>query len=194
MAQLQSFLMSTGVVAMAEMGDKTQLLAVVLAARFRTPLAIILGILGATLLNHALAGLAGTWLDVVVPHDWLRWALAASFLAVAVWATIPDRLDEAAAVRVSHRGAFAATLVAFFLAEFGDKTQVATIALAAKFGTLMPVVAGSTLGILIADVPAVLLGDRVCSRAGIRMVRWVAAGIFAALGIAAAAGVDLGLR
>jgi putative Ca2+/H+ antiporter (TMEM165/GDT1 family) len=191
---LQSFLVSAGVVAMAEMGDKTQLLALVLAARFRKPAAIILGILTATLFNHGLAALAGTWLDGLIPPAWLRWALAASFLAVAVWALIPDRLDEAEAVGGSRRGAFVATLVAFFLAEIGDKTQVATIALAAKFGSLLPVVAGTTLGMLIADAPAVLFGDRICGRAGIRIVRWVAAGIFAALGLAAAAGVDLGLR
>jgi putative Ca2+/H+ antiporter (TMEM165/GDT1 family) len=194
MVSLQSFLVSTGVVAMAEMGDKTQLLALVLAARFRKPAAVILGILTATLFNHGLAALAGTWLDGLIPAAWLRWALAASFLAVAVWALIPDRLDEAEAVGGSRRGAFIATVVAFFLAEIGDKTQVATIALAAKFGSLLPVVAGTTLGMLIADVPAVLFGDRVCGRAGIRIVRWVAAGIFAALGLAAAAGVDLGLR
>ena len=186
--------MSTGVVAMAEMGDKTQLLALVLAARFRKPLAITLGILVATLLNHGLAGLAGTWLDGAIPAAWLRWALAASFLGVAVWAVIPDRLDEGEASRGGQRGAFVATLIAFFLAEIGDKTQVATIALAAKFGSLLPVVAGTTLGMLIADVPAVLFGDRVCGRAGLRIVRWVAAGIFAALGIAAAAGLDLGMR
>jgi putative Ca2+/H+ antiporter (TMEM165/GDT1 family) len=194
MVSLQSFLVSTGVVAMAEMGDKTQLLALVLAARFRKPAAVVLGILTATLFNHGLAALAGTWLDGLIPAAWLRWALAASFLAVAVWALIPDRLDEAEAVGGSRRGAFIATVVAFFLAEIGDKTQVATIALAAKFGSLLPVVAGTTLGMLIADVPAVLFGDRVCGRAGIRIVRWVAAGIFAALGLAAAAGVDLGLR
>jgi putative Ca2+/H+ antiporter (TMEM165/GDT1 family) len=194
MASLQSLLISTGVVAMAEMGDKTQLLALVLAARFRKPLAITLGILVATLLNHGLAGLAGTWLDGAIPKEWLRWGLAASFLGVAVWALIPDRLGEGEAAPAGRRGAFVATLVAFFLAEIGDKTQVATIALAAKFGSLLPVVAGTTLGMLIADVPAVLFGDRICARAGLRVVRWVAAGIFAALGIAAAAGVEIGLR
>ena len=190
---MEALLVSAGIVALAEFGDKTQLLAIMLAARYRTPPPIVLGILVATLANHALAALAGAWVNGLVGAEAMRWILAASFFAMAAWILVPDKPEDGAP-SARRLGPFAATAVAFFLVEMGDKTQVATIALAARFHTVVPVMAGTTLGMLIADVPAVLFGDRICGRAGIRIVRWVAAGIFAALGLAAAAGVDLGLR
>jgi len=180
---MQAFLVSTGVVALAEIGDKTQLLAFMLAARFRRPLPIILGILVATLANHALAGAVGAWITRVLGPDMLRWVLGLSFLAMAVWTLIPDRLDAAGA-RAPRAGVFVTTLVAFFLAEMGDKTQIATVALAAQYQAFMAVVAGTTLGMMIANVPAVLLGGRIAHRMPIRLVHAIAAAIFAALGIA----------
>jgi Ca2+/H+ antiporter, TMEM165/GDT1 family len=176
-----AFLVSTAVVALAEFGDKTQLLSLVLAARFRRPVPIIFGILVATLANHAAAGLAGALFGNLVGGAWLRWGLGLSFLAVAVWALIPDRIDERAPVRRS--GAFLTTLVAFFLAEIGDKTQVATIGLAARFDQFGAVVLGTTLGMMLANIPAVLLGDRMAGRLPIRAIRLAAALVFAALGL-----------
>jgi putative Ca2+/H+ antiporter (TMEM165/GDT1 family) len=184
---LNAFLVSTGVVALAEIGDKTQLLALVLATRFRKPLPIVLGILLATLLNHALAGALGTWITSVVGPVVLRWILGVSFIAMAIWTLVPDRLDGDKS-QTSHAGAFVTTLVAFFLVEMGDKTQVATIALAAEYHAFMPVVAGTTLGMMLANVPAVVLGDRIAHRMPISFVHAVAAVIFAGLGIATLAG------
>ena len=189
---MEAFLVSTGVVALSELGDKTQLLAMVLAARFRQPVPIILAILVATLANHALAGLAGTWI-ASIGGGWIRWIVALSFFGMAVWVLIPDKLDDDPRHAESRRSAFLTTLVAFFLAEIGDKTQIATVALAARFGALVPVVAGTTLGMMIADVPAVLLGEAaVGSRVG-AWVRYVSAAIFLVLGVLAASGIELGL-
>ena len=189
---MEAFLVSTGVVALSEIGDKTQLLAMVLAARFRQPVPIILGIRAATLANHALAGLAGTWL-AANGGSWLRWIVAISFVAMAVWVLIPDKLDQDLRLADRRRSAFLTTLVGFFLAEIGDKTQIATVALAARFGTLLPVVAGTTLGMMIADVPAVLLGEAAIGRAAGKWVRYGAAAIFLLLGGLAASGIELGL-
>ncbi len=185
---LEALLVSTGVVAVAEVGDKTQLLALVLAARYRKPVPIILGILVATLANHALAAAVGAWLVRALGPDTTRWAVGASFLAMAAWALVPDKLEgtERAPARL---GAFVATLISFFLVEMGDKTQVATVALAAHYEAFVAVVAGTTLGMLIANVPAVLLGEAAATRLPLRLVRGVAAGIFAVLGVAALAGV-----
>jgi Ca2+/H+ antiporter, TMEM165/GDT1 family len=189
---MEAFLVSTGIVALSELGDKTQLLAMVLAARFRQPVPIILAILVATLANHALAGLAGTWLGSI-GGGWMRWIVAISFAGMAVWVLIPNKLDQEPAASERRRNAFLTTLVCFFLAEIGDKTQVATVALAAKFGALLPVVAGTTLGMMIADVPAVLLGEAaVGSRAG-KWVRYATAAIFLLLAGLAASGIELGL-
>jgi len=179
---LQPFLASTGVVAIAEIGDKTQLLALVLAARFRRPAPIVLGILAATLANHALAAWVGTWLIGVVSPGALRWAVGISFLAMAGWALVPDRF-EAGERRTDRYGAFVATLVAFFLVEMGDKTQVATVALAARYDALVAVVAGTTLGMMIANVPAVLVGEAAATQLPLRAIRVVAAAVFAVLGI-----------
>jgi putative Ca2+/H+ antiporter (TMEM165/GDT1 family) len=184
---LDAFLVSTGVVALAEVGDKTQLLAFLLAARFRRPLPIVLGIVLATLANHTLAGAVGAWITSVVGPALLRWILGLSFIGMAVWTLIPDRLEHDK-TKHSHAGAFGTTLVAFFLAEMGDKTQIATIALAAQYHAFVSVVAGTTLGMMIANVPAVLLGDRIAHKMPIRLVHAVAAIIFAALGVATLAG------
>ena len=180
-----SFLTSAGVVAIAEIGDKTQLLALILAVRFRQPVPIILGILVATIANHAAAAYAGGLLAHAVDPAILRWGLGLLFLAVAAWALIPDKLDEGESQKVYAGGAFIATTVAFFLAEIGDKTQIATAALAVQFGSLLPVVAGTTLGMMIADVPAVLIGDRAANRINLAYVRWIAAAMFATFGVLA---------
>ncbi|MGZ5909699.1 MAG: TMEM165/GDT1 family protein [Reyranella sp.] len=185
------FLTSAGVVAISEIGDKTQLLALILAVRFRKPIPIILGILVATLANHAAAALAGEWISSAVDPTTLRWILGILFLGMAGWALIPDKIDEPEHQRAYAGGAFIATTVAFFLAEIGDKTQIATAALAARFETLLPVVIGTTLGMMIADVPAVLIGDRAAHRINLKYVRWIAAAIFAGLGILALTDVNL---
>ena len=182
---MEALLVSLAVVAVAEIGDKTQLLALMLAARFRRPLPIVLGILTATLANHALAGLAGAWVRHNVPPEYLRWLLAASFLAVAVWALVPDR-EQGAEAELPHGSAvFVATFIAFFLTEMGDKTQIATVMLAAQFDNLVSVVAGTTLGMLAADVPAVYLGRIATARIPLRAMRMLAAALFAALALAA---------
>jgi putative Ca2+/H+ antiporter (TMEM165/GDT1 family) len=182
---LDAFLISTGIVALAEIGDKTQLLALVLAARFKKPWPIIWGILVATLLNHALAGSAGVWAATVAGPGTMRWILGLSFLAMAVWMLIPDKLDaNAAETPKAPLGVFGATVVAFFLAEMADKTQIATIALAARFDTLAGVVLGTTLGMMIANVPAVMLGEIATKKIPANVVHTVAALIFAALGVA----------
>jgi putative Ca2+/H+ antiporter (TMEM165/GDT1 family) len=179
---MEALLVSTGIVALAEIGDKTQLLALLLAARFRRPWPIVAGILVATLVNHALAGALGAFLTGVVGPHVLRWVLGVSFLAMAAWMLVPDKLDADAAPTSRH-GVFTTTLVAFFLAEMGDKTQIATVALAARFDAMLPVVAGTTLGMMIANAPAVFLGDRLAQRLPVRLVHAVAALIFAVLGV-----------
>jgi putative Ca2+/H+ antiporter (TMEM165/GDT1 family) len=180
---VEAFLVSTGIVALAEMGDKTQLLSLILAARFRRPVPIILGILVATLANHALAGLVGQWITAAIGPAALRWILAASFAAMAAWILIPDKL-EGDVRHAARSSVLAATIVAFFLAEMGDKTQIATVALAAKYAALAAVVAGTTLGMMIANVPAVLLGERLAGRISLRLTRAVAAAIFLGLAVA----------
>ena len=180
---MDAFLVSTVVVALGEIGDKTQLLALMLSARLRKPVPIILGIAVATLFNHTLAGLAGAWVRELVPATYLRWLLALSFLIVALWALKPDKLDDDAPVSYSHLGAFMVTVVAFFLAEIGDKTQIATVMLAARFDNLVAVVAGTTLGMLIADAPVVLVGKLAANRIPFKAVRIVAAALFAALAV-----------
>jgi putative Ca2+/H+ antiporter (TMEM165/GDT1 family) len=189
---MDAFLVSTAIVALAEIGDKTQLLAFILAARFRRPWPIVLGILVATLANHAFAAAVGTWLTTLMGPQTLRWVLGLSFIAMAVWTLIPDKLDEDEA-RLPRLGVFGATLVAFFLAEMGDKTQIATVALAAQYQALIAVVAGTTLGMMIANVPAVLLGDRIATRMPVKLVHGIAAAIFLGLGIATLAGAGEGL-
>ena len=185
----EALAVSTGVVAVGEIGDKTQLLALLLAARFRRPWPTIAGILVATLANHALASALGAWLQSLVSHEVLRWALGASFLAVAAWALVPDRLEDEQVPRPSALGVFGVTVVAFFFAEMGDKTQIATVMLAAQYASLVAVTAGTTLGMMLANVPAVLLGERAVRFVPLVWVRRVAAGMFALLGILVLAGV-----
>ena len=181
---MEAFLISTGIVALAEMGDKTQLLSLVLAARFRKPWPIVLGIFVATLANHALAGAVGSWVTTVLGPDVLRWVLGASFIAMAVWMLIPDKLDDGDTPSgTSQWGVFGTTLIAFFLAEMGDKTQIATVALAAHYAQPLLVVIGTTLGMLIADVPAVFVGDKFAARIPMKLVHTIAAAIFAVLGL-----------
>lgn len=180
---LEAFLVSTGVVALGEMGDKTQLLAIVLAAAFRKPVPIILGIFVATIVNHAAAGAVGGWVAQALGPDILRWVIGLSFLAMAGWMLIPDKIDDEAAGGHQRFGVFGTTVVAFFLAEMGDKTQIATVALAARFDLLYAVVIGTTLGMLIANVPAVYLGDAVARRVPLKFVRGVAALVFLVLGV-----------
>lgn len=192
--QLEAFLISAGVVALAEIGDKTQLLAFILAAKFRKPVPIVVGILLATLVNHGFAGALGAWLTALIEPQTMRWILGLSFIAMAGWTLIPDQFDAADA-RFVRFGVFGTTLLAFFLAEMGDKTQLATVALAAQYHDLIAVVAGTTAGMMIADVPAVLLGDRVANRIPVRLVHAIAAAIFALLGVATlfGAGARFGL-
>ena len=179
---MEAFLISTLAVAVSEIGDKTQLVALMLAARFRRPVSIILGILVATLANHTLAALAGEWVRTRLPADPLRWGLGLSFLAVAAWTLLPDRIDFKARDRGRY-GVFVTAAVAFFLAEMGDKTQIATAMLAAKYGALILVVGGTTLGMMIADVPAVLLGGAAAKKIPLKAVRYAAAAIFALLAV-----------
>jgi putative Ca2+/H+ antiporter (TMEM165/GDT1 family) len=186
---MEAFLASIGIVALAEMGDKTQLLAFLLAARFRKPWPIIAGILAATLVNHGLAGALGAWLTSVVSPGILRWVLGLSFLTVAVWTLIPDRMEQDAAA-ATRLGVFGATLVAFFLAEMGDKTQIATVMMAAHYAAPVIVVIGTTLGMLVADVPAVFIGDKLSARLPLKPIRLVAAALFALLGAATLLGMS----
>lgn len=186
---MEAFLISTGLVALAEIGDKTQLLAFILAARFRRPGAICLGILIATLVNHACAGALGSWITTQVSAQTLRWGLGVGFIAMAVWTLIPDKIDEEETGGRFRMGVLGTTIVAFFLAEMGDKTQIATVALAARFADLWPVVLGTTAGMMIANVPAVLVGDKLAHRMPVRLVHAVAAVIFAVLGGATLLGV-----
>ena len=180
---MESLWVSTGVVALAEIGDKTQLLAFLLAARFKKPLPIVVGIFVATVLNHALAGALGAWITTALSPQVLRWGLGLSFIAMAVWIMIPDKLDADDAPK-THGGVFLTTLIAFFLAEMGDKTQIATVALAAQYQALIAVVMGTTLGMMIANVPAVLFGERAARAVPARLVHGIAAALFAVLGVA----------
>ncbi len=190
---MEAFLISTGVVALAEIGDKTQLLAFILAARFKKPLPIIAGIFLATVFNHGLAGALGAWITSAITPEVLRWVLGLSFIAMAVWTLIPDKIEEEETQVAQQFGVFGATLITFFLAEMGDKTQIATVAMAAQFPNPWVVVAGTTLGMLIADVPAVFVGDRFASRIPMKLVHSIAAGIFALLGLATLAGAGKSL-
>lgn len=185
---LQTLLLSTGVVTAGEIGDKTMLMAICLAARFRRPAPIIWGILVATVLNHAMAGGAGALLASLITPEILRWILIVSFAAMAVWMLIPDKLDddEANACGMKRLGVFGTTVVLFFLAEMGDKTQLATVALAAKFpAEALWVICGTTLGMLIADAPAVFVGNKLAERLSMRLMRRIAAAVFALLAVAA---------
>jgi putative Ca2+/H+ antiporter (TMEM165/GDT1 family) len=192
---MESLLVSTGVVALAEIGDKTQLLAFILAARFKKPVPIILGILAATIVNHGLAGALGAWITATVSPNILRWVLGLSFVGMAIWTMIPDKIEEEETQVAKRFGVFGATLITFFLAEMGDKTQIATIAMAAHYASPLMVVTGTTLGMLIADVPAVFVGDKLASKIPMKLVHSVAAAIFALLGVATllGAGATLGI-
>ena len=185
---MEAFFVSTAIVALAEMGDKTQLLALVLAARFRKPWPIVLGILVATLVNHGLAGAVGAWVTTFIGPQMLRWILGASFIAMAVWMLIPDKLDEGDADGKPRWGVFGTTLVAFFLAEMGDKTQIATVMLAAQYHAWFWVVAGTTLGMMIANAPVVWLGEKITKLVPLPIVHRVSAAVFAVLGAAALLG------
>lgn len=191
---MEAFLISTGIVALAEIGDKTQLLAFILAAKFKKPVPIILGILAATLVNHGFAGALGEWITALVSPQIMRWILGGSFIAMALWILVPDQFDEDDA-KLAKYGVFMTTLVAFFLAEMGDKTQIATIGLAAKYNNLIAVVAGTTLGMMIANVPAVLFGEKIANSIQPKIVHRIAAVIFFVLGVATlmGAGSSLGV-
>lgn len=182
---MEAFLVSTGIVALAEMGDKTQLLALVLAARFRKPWPIVLGIFVATIANHAMAGALGAWFTTLIGPQALRWILGVSFIAMAAWMLIPDKLDDDEASGAPRFGVFGTTVVAFFLAEMGDKTQIATVMLVAQYQAYVWVVAGTTLGMMLANVPVVWLGERVTRLVPLRVVHVVSALIFAGLGVLA---------
>ncbi len=180
---MESFWISTGLVSLAEMGDKTQLLALILASRFKKPVPIIIGILVATVLNHGLAGALGAWITANIDPNWLRWGLGISFVAMGFWALVPDKFESEQTTLNGHWGVFGATFVLFFIAEMGDKTQLATIALAAHYPNAVAVVLGTTIGMMIANVPAVLFGDKILSRIPMNWLRWAAAVLFIALGI-----------
>ena len=192
---METLLVSTGVVALAEVGDKTQLLAFILAARFKKPVPIIMGILLATLVNHGLAGALGAWITSAISPEMLRWILGASFIGMAIWTMIPDEIEEDETQVARRFGVFGATLITFFLAEMGDKTQIATVAMAAHYAAPLMVVMGTTLGMLIADVPAVFVGEKLANKIPMKLVHTMAAGIFAVLGIATllGAGARIGL-
>ncbi len=180
---MEAFLVSTGIVALAEIGDKTQLLAFVLAAKFRRPLPIIAAIFVSTIANHAFAAAIGAWITSLLGPDILRWVLGASFIAMAAWTLIPDKIDDDD-LALAKYGVFLTTLIAFFIAEMGDKTQVATVALAARYDSVIAVVCGTTFGMMLANVPAVYLGDKIAGRIPLKLVHGIAALIFAALGVA----------
>ena len=180
---MESFLVSAGLVAIAEIGDKTQLLAIILATRFRRPVPIILGILVATLANHALAATAGFFLSRFLNGDWFRYAVGLGFIAMAIWALVPDKMDEEGEQRPARAGVFLTTAVAFFLVEIGDKTQIATAALAARFHAIAAVAAGTTVGMMLANVPAVYLGEAATRVVPLKVIRIVAAGVFFLLGV-----------
>lgn len=182
---MEAFLISTGVVALGEMGDKTQLLALLLATRFKRPLPIILGIFVATIANHALAGAVGNWFASLLGPQWLRWVVGVSFIGMAIWTLIPDEIEDDLAKSRHVLGVFGTTVVAFFLAEMGDKTQLVTVALAARYQELMWVVMGTTLGMMISNVPAVFIGDWLVKKVSLKWVHGIAALIFAGMGVAA---------
>ncbi len=190
---MEALLVSTGVVALAEIGDKTQLLAFILAARFKKPWPIIAGILCATLVNHGMAGALGAWITAAVSPGVLRWVLGASFIGMAIWTLIPDKIEEEETHVAQRFGVFGATLITFFLAEMGDKTQIATVAMAAHYTHPLLVVAGTTLGMLLADVPAVFIGDKLAHKVPMKLVHSIAATLFAGLGIATLLGAGSGL-
>lgn len=192
---MESLFVSTGVVALAEIGDKTQLLAFLLATRFKKPVPIIAGILVATVLNHSLAGALGVWITASLSPEVLRWILGLSFIGMAVWTLIPDKIEEEEMQVAKKFGVFGATLITFFLAEMGDKTQIATVAMAAHYPSPVLVVIGTTLGMLIADVPAVFIGDRFAARIPMKLVHGIAAAMFAVMGLATlyGAGASFGL-
>jgi putative Ca2+/H+ antiporter (TMEM165/GDT1 family) len=181
---MEPFVLSTGIVALAEMGDKTQLLSLVLAARFKRPWPILWGILIATVANHALAGAVGASVTAWLGPQWLRWILAGSFIAMAAWMLVPDKLDEEETPEAPRHGVLITTVIAFFLAEMGDKTQVATVMLAAQYQAWFAVVAGTTLGMMLANAPVVWFGERVMRRVPVRAVHVVSALIFLGLGLA----------
>ena len=185
---MEAFLISTGIVALAEIGDKTQLLALLLAARFKKPWPIVWGIFVATVLNHAMAGALGAWVTTLLSPQTLRWILGASFIAMALWMLIPDKLDDGADKPPVRFGVFGTTVVLFFLAEMGDKTQVATVMLAARFDAYLAVVVGTTLGMMLANVPVVFLGERMTRLVPLRIVHIVSAVIFLGLGLFALLG------
>ena len=187
---MEAFLASALVVAIGEIGDKTQLLALMLAVRFKRPWPIAFGILTATLANHAAAGFLGSLISSAISPDTLRWGVGLSFLAIAVWALRPDTLD-AQSSSASAYGVFLMTAGAFFLAEIGDKTQIATIALAARYTDLAAVVAGTTSGMLIADLPVVFFGEKTASKIPLKIVRYVAAALFAVMGLMTLSGSRL---
>jgi putative Ca2+/H+ antiporter (TMEM165/GDT1 family) len=189
---LEPLLVSTGIVAAAEMGDKTQLLSFVLAAKLKRPVPIVLGILVATLANHFLAGWIGAWLATLVSPTTLRWIIGASFVVFGLWTLKPDELE--ADRKLPGSGVFLTTLIAFFVVEMGDKTQLATVALAARYHALAMVVAGTTIGMMIANVPAVYLGEALAHRVHLQWMRWVAAGLFVVLGILTLLAGDDALR
>ncbi|MRW90928.1 UPF0016 domain-containing protein [Duganella sp. FT80W] len=191
---MEAFLVSTGIVALAEIGDKTQLLAFVLAARFRRPLPIVAGIFVSTIANHAFAAAIGAWITSLMGPELLRWVLGASFLAMAAWTLVPDKLDDED-TQLAKYGVFLTTVIAFFLAEMGDKTQVATVALAARYHSVVAVVCGTTLGMMLANVPAVYFGDKIANKVSLKLVHGIAAVIFAVLGVATllGAGASLGV-
>lgn len=187
---MESFWVSTGIVAVAEVGDKTQLLALILAARFKRPIPIIFGILAASLLNHGLAGALGAWITSTVEPAWLELVLGLSFIAMAIWALIPDQLEECDTKLCGQYGVLGASFVLFFLAEIGDKTQIATIALAAHYGDAIAVVLGTTLGMLIANVPVVLAGDKLLKKVPMKVLRWASAGLFLFMGLVTLVGLS----
>jgi putative Ca2+/H+ antiporter (TMEM165/GDT1 family) len=191
--RMDAFLVSTGIVALAEIGDKTQLLAFLLAAKFRRPVPIVLGILVATIVNHAFAAAVGAWVASAMGPHVMRWALGLSFLAMAGWIMVPDKMDEDEA-KLAKYGVFATTVIAFFLAEMGDKTQIATVALAARYQSTVAVIAGTTFGMMLANVPAVLFGERIARKVPLRLVHGIAALMFAVLGVGTllGAGADAG--
>jgi len=189
---MEAFLISTGIVGLAEIGDKTQLLAFLLAAKFRKPLPIVLAIFVATIANHAFAAAVGAWITSMLGPDVLRWVLGVSFLAMGAWTLIPDKLDEDE-TKLAKYGVFLTTLIAFFMAEMGDKTQVATVALAARYHDIVSVVLGTTFGMMLANVPAVYLGDKIANRVSLRLVHGIAALVFAVLGVATLLGAGAAL-
>lgn len=186
---MEAFLVSTGIVALAEIGDKTQLLALVLAAKYRKPVPIIFGILIATLVNHAVAGYVGAWVASAVGAELMRWILGVSLLAMAAWMLVPDTLNDDKRAKSARYGVFLTTFLAFFVVEIGDKTQIATVVLAAEYSSLVAVVGGTTFGMMLANVPAVLLGEVAAKKLPMRLVHGVAAAIFALLGVLVLLGV-----